>query len=337
MFGIRYMKAPPTSYVLHFVGGQAVREGAGLSFFYWAPSAVIVSVPIGSVDVPFVFNEVTADFQDATIQGELTYRITDPRRVAALLDYSLDARGHYRSDDPTKLSDRLVHAAQILARSFTQRHELKELLVSSDALVAEVLAGLKTAEGVTMLGVEVLGLSILSIKATPEMSKALQAAAREQLLRQADEAIYARRNTAVELERTIKENELNTEIAVEQKKRQVVESQWDAQIAAEQKKRQVSETKMAADVAVEEQRSVLVERRVANDRQEADARAYALRAVMEPIKDVDWRTLMATNAGSDPRFLISLAFQELAANASRIGELNVSPELLHSLLKAREE
>lgn len=337
MLGIRYLKAPPTSYILHFVGGQVQREGAGLSFFYWAPSAVIVSVPVGSVDVPFVFNEVTADFQDATIQGELTYRITDPRRVAALLDYSLDVRGNYRSDDPTKLSDRLLHSAQILARSFTQRHALKDLLVSSDALVTEVLAGLKTSQSAALLGVEVLSLSILSIKATPEMSKALQAGAREQLLRQADEAIYARRNSAVELERTIKENELNTEIAVEQKKRQVVETQWDAQIAAEHKKRQVNETKMAADVAVEEQRSVLVQRRVENDRKEADARAYALRAVMEPIKDVDWRTLMATNAGSDPRFLISLAFQELAQNASKIGELNVSPDLLNSLLRAREE
>ena len=99
----------------------------------------------------------------------------------------------------------------------------------------------------------------------------------------------------------------------------------------------MNETKMAADVAVEEQRSVLVERRVENDRKEADARAYALRAVMEPIKDVDWRTLMATNAGSDPRFLISLAFQELAQNAAKIGELNVSPDLLNSLMRARDE
>ena len=65
-----------------------------------------------------------------------------------------------------------------------------------------------------MLGVEILALSILSIKATPEMAKALQADAREKLLQKADEAIYARRNTAVELERQIKENELNTEIAV---------------------------------------------------------------------------------------------------------------------------
>ncbi len=94
---------------------------------------------------------------------------------------------------------------------------------------------------------------------------------------------------------------------------------------------------MAADVAVEEQRAALVERRVDNERKEADSRAYALRAVLEPIKGVDWRTLMATNAGSDPKFMISLAFQELAQNASKIGELNVSPELLQSLLKSREE
>jgi len=335
MFGIRYLKSPPTSYIIHFRDGRVVQEGAGLSFFYFAPTAVIVSVPIGSVDVPFVFNEVTADFQDVSVQGELTYRITDPQRVAALLDYSIDTAGRYRSEDPTKLNDRLLHAAQILARSFTQRHRLQELLVSSDALVAEVLAGLTASPAVAMLGVEILGLSILAIKGMPEMSKALQASAREELLRQADEAVYARRNAAVEQERMIKENELNTEIAVEQKKRVVVESQWDAQIAAEQKRREAQETRMAGKVAVEQQRAELVELQVANERKEADARAYGMRAVLDPIKEVDWRTLMAANGGSDPKFMVSLAFQELAQNAAKIGELNVSPELLNSLVRTR--
>ena len=333
MLGIRYMKSPPTNYIIHFHGGKVVREGAGMSLWYFAPTAVIVSVPVGSTDVPFVFNEVTADFQDATIQGELTYRIVDAKRVAALLDYSVDAQGRYRSDDPGKLNDRLVHAAQILARSYTQRARLQELLVSSDALVGEVLAGLKSSEAVAMLGVEILGLSILGIKAMPEMSKALQAGAREELLRKADEAMYARRNAAVELERMIKENELNTEIAVEQKKRQVVESQWDAQIAAEQKSREAQETKMAGQVAVEQQRAELVDMTVENERKEADARAYALRAMLEPIKGVDWRTLMVANGGNDPKMMISLAFQELAQNASKIGELNISPDLLNSLLR----
>jgi hypothetical protein len=192
---------------------------------------------------------------------------------------------------------------------------LRELLVNSDALIEHVLSGLKESASVEMLGVEILGLTVLSIKATPEMAKALQAEAREQLLQQADEAVYARRNTAVELERRIRENELNTEIAVEQKRRQV------------------RETKLQADVALEQQRTELVERRVENERKESQARADALRAVLEPIKDVDWRTLTAARAGGlDAKQLIAMAFRDLADNAEKLGNLNISPELLHALL-----
>jgi hypothetical protein len=151
------------------------------------------------------------------------------------------------------------------------------------------------------------------------MSKAMQAEAREEQLRRADEAIYARRNAAVELERTIKENELNTEIAVEQKRRQV------------------RETQMAAEISVEEQRAVLVDNRVTNERKEADSRAHMLRATLEPLKEVDWRTLMAAGGHNDARSIIALAFRDLAENAGKIGELNISPDLLGSLLKTREE
>lgn len=317
MFGLRYTKVPPTTYVIQYRGGSVVRSGPGLSFFYYAPTSLIVEVPIASVDAPFVFNEVTADYQDATIQGELTYRVIDPQRLSALLDYSIDPHGRYRSEDPSKLKDRLTHAAQILARGFTQRRELGEVLVSSDALVEHMLNGLKGAEAVASLGVEVLGLSILSIKATPEMSKALQADARERLLLKADEAVYARRNTAVELERRIKENELNTEIAVELKRRSV------------------RETQLQADIAIEQERVELVDRRVENQRKESQAKADALRALLEPMKDVDWRTLMAAQSGGlDSGQIIAMAFRDLADKAEHIGNLNISPELLSTLLNS---
>lgn len=320
MFGFRYIKVPPITYVIQFRRGQIVREGAGLSFFYFAPNSVLVQVPLASTDVPFVFNEVTADFQDATIQGELTYRIAKPVEVASLLDFSIDSAGRHRSDDPSKLNDRLIHATQILARGFTQKKTLGELLVSSDELVGSVLAGVRASPAVTMLGVEILDLSVLSIKATPEMAKALQADAREKLLQQADEAVYARRNTAVELERQIKENELNTEIAVEQKQRQV------------------RETKLQADIAVEQERAELVDRRVENQAKESKARADALRAMLDPIKEVDWRTLMAAQSGGvDSRQLIAMAFRDLADNADKIGQLNISPDLLNALLGASAE
>src|SRR4029453_7738581 len=225
MFGIRYLKVAPTTYVLHYKAGGLKQEGPGLAFFYFGPTSEIVLVPMESTDVPFLFNEVTTDFQDVTIQGQLTYRITNTKRVAELPNFSFDERSHYRTEDPQRLAERLSAAAQLPARSFTQQRLLKEVLVSSDPLVSDMTASLKSSAAVAMLGVEVLSLSVLAIKPTPEMAKALQADAREQLLKQADEAIYARRNSAVDMERTIKENELKTEIAVEEKRRQVRETQ----------------------------------------------------------------------------------------------------------------
>jgi regulator of protease activity HflC (stomatin/prohibitin superfamily) len=315
MFGIRYMKASPTTYVLLFKNGKVKQEGAGLSLFYFAPTSVLVAVPISSVDVPFVFNEVSGDFQSVAIQGYLTYRVTDPRRLASLLDFSIRGNGTFISEDPEKLKERLISATQILAAGVTRRMKLRELLTALDTIVADVLAGLKSSEAVAMLGVEILGLSILSVKPTPETSKALEAEARETLLRQADEAIYARRNAAVEQERRIKESELNTEIAVEEKKRQI------------------RGTKMAADIAIEEQRSALIERQSANDRKDSDSKAYALAAMLKPLKDMDWRTLMAASAGRlDPKLSIAMAFRDLAENTSKIGQLNITPDLLTSIL-----
>ncbi|MGD9646504.1 MAG: SPFH domain-containing protein [Pirellulales bacterium] len=320
MFGIRFLRARPTTYVIHYRNGKVVRQGAGLSFFYFAPRAEIVQVALASNDVPFAFNEVTADFQDVTIQGQLTYRVADPVQLSKVLDYSVTRSGLYRSDDPTKLADRMIHATQLFARRFTQRSRLRDLLTSSTELIAEVTAGLRESAELALHGVDLLGLSIVAIKPNPDMGKAMQAAAREELLRQADEAVYARRNAAVDLERTIKENELNTEIAVEEKTRQV------------------REKKMAAEIAVEEQRANLVGKRVQNERQEAEARAFALQAVLEPLKGVDWRTLMAVSSGAaNPQSIIALAFRDLADNAQHIGELNISPELLNSLLRKPRE
>ena len=146
------------------------------------------------------------------------------------------------------------------------------------------------------------------------MARALEAEAREQLQREADESIYARRNAAVEQERIIKESELNTELAVEQKQREI------------------RERKMAADIALEEQRAQFLTQKVQNDRQDADSRAYAIEATLRPLKDMDWKTLIAASArGGDPKLMIALAFRELAENATKIGELNMTPDLLQSL------
>lgn len=335
MFGISYIKVDPTNFVLHHSNGKIRRQGTGLAFFYIAPRSSIVVVPVASVDVPFIYNETTADFQPVVIQGQLTYRIVDALKIAGLLNFTLASdRKSYVSDDPEKLPQRIVNLSQVLTRAEVQHLSLRSALTGSEAIVQSVLAAARQSETLAALGVELLAFSILGIRPTPEMSKALEAEAREELQRKSDEAIYARRNAAVEQERKIKENELNTEVAVEEKKRQIREAQMDAEIAVEDKKRQVREMQMAADIALEEQRQALVGIHTANTKAEADAQAYALEATLKPLTALDPQTLLVLSARSvDPRLMIALSFKELAQNAAKIGQLNVSPDLLDSLLK----
>src|SRR5689334_5116734 len=134
MLGIRFMKAAPTTYVLQFKNGRVRREGPGLSFLYYAPTTTLVTIPLASADVPFAFQESTADFQSITIQGQLTYRLADPKKLSAILDFSVSKEGAYRTEDFRKLAERLVHATQTLMRVETQRLSLKQALTGSSAL-----------------------------------------------------------------------------------------------------------------------------------------------------------------------------------------------------------
>lgn len=314
-----------------------MREGAGLSFFYYAPTTSLVSVPTGSTDVPFIFSELTADFQEVTVQGQVTYRITNARQIASLLNFTLDGWARtYVSDDPTKLPIRVINLIRVFVRKELQTLTLREAVQASEGLVGAVTANLKITPEVASLGLEILGVAILSIRPNPETARALEAGAREELLKQADSATYARRNASVEQERAIKENELNTEIAVETKKRQIRETQMDAERSVQEKQHLLATAQMEGRIGLEEKNRSLVELESGNARLEADTKAYALDAVMKTLSTVDPATLQAlTNANMDPSQLIAQAFNGLATNAEKIGELNISPELLSSLLKEK--
>jgi hypothetical protein len=334
MFGIKFIKVQPTTYLLQYRGGKIVREGLGLSFFYYAPTTSLVAVPVGSADVPFIFQETTADFQTVTIQGQVTYRVGDPKRLAALLNFTLTPNGQgYAAEDPKKLPERVVHVVNVLARAELQKLPLRDAIRGSDGIVEAVKKRLITAEEIASLGLEILGLSVLAVKPVPETARALEAEAREKLFRESDEAIYKRRNSAVEQERAIKENELNTEIAVENKKRQIRETQMDAERAVQEKKHLVEKEAMAADIGMEGERKKLVALAAENARAEADARAYGVETTMKALANTDVKVLQALASTSmKPEQLIAFAFQELAGKAEKIGQLNISPDLLRELM-----
>jgi regulator of protease activity HflC (stomatin/prohibitin superfamily) len=339
MFGIRYIKVQPTTYLLQFHKGRIVREGTGQAFFYYGPSTSLVAIPTASDEVPFIFEETTADFQKVTIQGQITYRVADPKRLAALMNFTLASNGHtYATDDPQKLPQRLINIVNVQARAQIQRLPLRQAVRESDALVEALRPKLVGSPEIEALGLEILGFSILAIKPTPETARALEAETREQLLKEADEAIFRRRNAAVENERAIKENELNTENAVELKKRQIRETKMDADRAVQEKNRLLREAEMATSVALEQKKKELVELTALNARGEADARAYGIEAMMKALGTGDARILSAlANAGMNPEQLIAVAFQEIAGKADKIGQLNISPDLLRELMVKNRE
>ena len=339
MFGLRFIKTPPTTYLLQFRNGKVVREGTGLSFFYYAPTTSLVAIPVGSGDEPFIFEETTADHQTITLQGQVTYRVADPKKLAGLMNFTLAPNGHsYLSDDPEKLSQRVINLVHVLARAELEKLPLRDAMRAAETIVTNVRKALAASPEISALGIEVIGLSILAIKPTPETARALEAETREQLLLKADEAIFLRRNAAVEQERAIKENELNTEIAVENKKLQIREAQMDAERAVQEKKHLLEAEALEAGIALEEKRKGLVTLAADNAKAEADARAYGVSATMQALGNADPRILQAlANNGMKPEQLIAVAFQEIAGKADKIGELNISPDLLRELLRAKGE
>lgn len=336
MFGINYIKFDSMTHVIHFKNGEVKKEGRGLSFFYFEPTSSIAAIPMGSNDLPFIFMETTNDYQNISIQGQVTYKIADPRQLAELLDFTLNADGTYKKNDAEKLNQRIINEAQTSTSSFIHKLGLKETIRSATQIEEKITEGLKSSHAISILGIEILSVSVLAIKASPEMARALETETREKLQQDADQAIYERRNFAVEQERKIKETELNTEIAVEEKKKQIDEKKMETEIQHAENDRKLREMKVQADISVENQRKLLIEQKTVNERKEAETQGYVIETTLKPYKDIDWKTLTALNNNADPKFNIALAFRQLAENADKIGNLNISPDLLNSLLVAKK-
>lgn len=218
-----YFKAEPTEYIFAYSNGRVLHEGAGSSFWYWGPSTTIARVPLSTVDTPFIFNETTSNFQAVTVQGQITYRVIDPATISQLLNFTIDPRSHdYRSEDPEKLSQRIVNIVQMHTRNLLQGLALEDALRSSEMLAGNVFERLRSEQALTQLGIACISLFYTTIRATPEITKALEAEQREALQKRADQAIYSRRAEAVEQERKIKQNELATSIALEQSRKELV-------------------------------------------------------------------------------------------------------------------
>ncbi|MFI2743639.1 SPFH domain-containing protein [Zhouia sp. PK063] len=337
MLGINYIKFDSMNYVIHYSKGKVNKEGRGLSFFYFSPNSSIVSIPVSSNDFQFVFNETTKDYQEVTLQGQVTYKIVQPKQLAETLDFTVNNKKQYLKSDYEKIQQRIINEVQTSSSAILQRLTLKESLRQFEDIEKEILNSVQKSKSVQMLGLEILSVNVLGVSPNPEMARALEAQTRESLQKEADQAIYERRNFAVAQERMIKESELNTEIAMEEKQKQIVEKKMETDVVKQENIQKLKEMEMTSSIALEEQKKSLIAIKVINEKKEADVKEYVLNANLKPYKALDWKTLIAISGhGNDASSHIALAFRELAENADKIGNLNISPDLLDTLIKTRK-
>lgn len=243
---INYYKGEPNTYVLCHRNGKLVQHGAGINFFYLPSMTSIAAVPMASQESQFIFNETTADFQEISIQGSLTYRLTNPVEVAKRLNFTVVPKTHfYRSEDPQQLVQRVVNAVQAHTRSEVSQRSLEGALTEIRDLASVVFGKVADAPELKGLGIELEGLHFTAVKATPEMQKALEADYRESLHKRADQAIYDRRKSAVDEERKIRESEMNTDVELENRRKDLVDMQAENSLTLAEAEAKADELKLS--------------------------------------------------------------------------------------------
>ena len=335
MLGIRYYKAEPTTFVVKTVNGKTTSKGKGLSFFYNAATTSIAAVPKNAQEAPFIFNLQTADFQAVKVQGQITFRVANAEAIAEILNFNLKKDGvGYLSEDPLKLNDRIVRSAQTIVQNEVQKTKLRDAFVINTKIAQLIQEKLATDAAVNAMGIEVLNTMVGNISADPETARALEAEARELILQEADDAVYGRRKSAVEQERLIKEAELQTDLSVQQKEQEIAESRVENEREILRGKAKTDAERVQANIDRETQRQSLVALQADNRKQEADTEAYAVTAKMEAFKALPVENLKAMAlANMNPEQLMAIAFESLAQNAGKIGELNITPDLFGNMMK----
>jgi regulator of protease activity HflC (stomatin/prohibitin superfamily) len=213
-FFLRHLRGAPTSWVRHHVKGKVRHEGIGQSFWYRPLTAVLSEVPVDDRELPLLFHARTSDFADVTVQATVTYRISTPATAAERLDFSVDPLlGQWRGQPLDQVATLLAELAQQPALDLLVRLPLTEALTAGIVPVREAVSvALSGDPRLTDTGVSVVSARVVAIRPEPDLERALQTPTRESIQQEADRATYARRARAVEQERAIAENEMQSKI-----------------------------------------------------------------------------------------------------------------------------
>ena len=328
---LRHLRSEPSFHVLRYHKGALAAGGRGLTFWFLPMHTSVAEIPTGDRELPFLFHGRSRDFQDVTVQGSVSYRVTDPLALSERVDFSIDLESGLHLRDPlAQLTSLFTGAAQQLAARYLGEFLVQDLLTGAlSAIQAQIQAGLVGSEALQTLGLEAVAVQVSAVSPTAELERALQTPAREQIQQEADRATFERRALAVERERAISENELQNQIELARRQRTLIEQE------GENERRRAEEEAQAREIAARARAArKKIEAQSRAERRGMDAQAQAgwvqtVEGAREEVQQTHWATLSEV----PPAVLMGLAAKELAGKLQNIEHLNLSPDLLGASLQ----
>src|SRR4051794_32234970 len=173
---IGHLRAEPNQYILRYQGGRLAQQGAGIASWFLPLDAAVVQLPVEDIETTFLLKERSLDLQEVVVQCTLTYRVADPARAAARVNFSLTLKGGVWSEQPLeRLAGLWAQRVQRPARAYLTAVTLVEAVQrGAEVLSAAVEAALRQDETIAGMGLELVSLQVVRVAPSAELEKALQ-------------------------------------------------------------------------------------------------------------------------------------------------------------------
>ncbi len=305
---LRQLRSDASVHIQRYKRGRRVQSGRGLAFWFAPDGASIAEIPMDDRDLPFLFHSRSKDFQEITVQGVVVWRVANPENLADRIDFSIHLSGGAHLGQPLdQIASLLTSISQQYAAQYLAERDVAAILADGvKPLHERIEAGLTGSDRISGMGLEVVSVRVADISPSTELKRALQTPTFERVQQQADQATFERRALAVEKERAIAENELQNQIELARRQKELIENE-----AANARDRASAEADSKKIVA------------------EGDA--ARIRTIEQAKADME-KARVDIYATVPPAVLMSLAAQEFATKLKTIEHLNITPDMLSTLL-----
>jgi len=306
---IAQLRSDASHHVIRYRKGRVRQSGRGLVFWFRPETASIAEVPMDDREMTIFVKGRSADFQQVNIQGVFGWRVVEPERLAERIDFTVSLwNGAYVREPIERIETRLSGLINQAALQYLAEAPVRELL---DAGVEPLRARLETVlandPALGEIGLAAVAVRLHNLAPSSELERALQTPTFESLQQKADQATFERRALAVDKERAIAENELANKIELAKREKQLIAEE------AENARNRATGLAEAQQV-------------------EAEGEAGRIRTV-EGAKAEAEQAHIAVYREIAPAVLLGLAARELAGNLDTIEHLNVTPDLLATVMR----